>query len=482
MTQISKVVPDFDLLFKSLQSKLESKGTWTDLLPTGVGTTILDMFAGTNISHQYYTDVNLREAFLPLAVRDSSIFSGTRMLGVHIARKVGASCSVELSNHSTQTRFIPPLTQFTVGSYRGYVRDQYTIPPGQTIVVDMYIGQPQERIFQLNSTPNLALKEFILGLPGFVVSEKDLFVYSRNTDSGEVTEWARTENALFESGPDDAVYFESTTRTGDVSLMFGDGNFGRRLQNNEELIVQFVTSDGAVSNNGLPGTEVKAVADTTVRGATLTSITGGADERSSIYYKQFAPVMHRTKRRAISNSDIRATIMGYPGIADCSLFGQRDIAPNDLRWMNTIRVCVLPIEQDTMGGANPNPRSAQWNAFVDWLHPRLHKAYTIQTWNPSKKFVDVRLRIALLRSALDGEVKIAATEAILKLFRKRAGILGRRLSISDISNAVKKIQGVDYVLVDSPSDEIVPQDAMEYVVLNGIPSIETFYSDRATAV
>lgn len=482
MTQISKVVPDFDLLYKSLQSKLESKGTWIDLLPTSVGTTIMDMFAGTGVSHQYYSDVNLREAFLPLAVRDSSIFAGTRMLGVHIARKVGASCSAELSNYSTQTRFIPPLMQFTIGSYRGYVRDQYIIPPGQTINVDLYIGEPQTKTFPLNSISNLALKEFVLGVPGFVVSEKDLFAYTRNIDSGEVVEWSRTENAIFESGPDDAVYFESTTRDGDVSLMFGDGNFGRRLQNNEELVIQFVTSDGSASNNGLPGTEVKAVSDTTVRGVTTTSIMGGADERSAMYYKQFAPVMHRTKRRAISDSDIRATIMGYPGVADCSIFGQRDIAPNDLRWMNTIRVCVLPLEQDTLGGANPNPKSPQWVEFVDWLQTRLHKAYTIQTWNPNKKFVDVRLRIALLRSALDGEVKIAATEAVLKLFRKRAGILGRRLSLSDISNAIKKIQGVDYVLIDSPTDEIIPQDAMEYVVLNGIPSIETFYSDRSTAV
>lgn len=482
MTTISKVTPDFELLFKELQSKLNTYGTWVDLLPTSVGTTLLDIVAGSNVTHQYYMDVNLRESFLPTAVRDSSIFSGTRMLGVDIARKVGASCTVELSNYSTQTRFLPPMTKFIIGNQKGFLRDQYVIPPGQTINVDMYVGEPQEKVFSLNSYSNLALREFVLDAPGFVVSNSDIIVFTRNTDSGQVTEWSRTENAIFESGPDDTVYFESTTRTGDVSFFFGDGNFGKRLASTEELVVQYITTNGSEGNNGLPGIEVKAVGDNTVRGTTISAVTGGANEKSAVYYKQFAPVMHRTKRRAISDSDIRATIMGYPGIADCSLFGQRDIAPNDLRWMNTFRACILPEEEDTFGGANPNPKSAKWNEFIAWLQPQVHKAYDIQSWNPEKKFVDVRVRIALLRSALDGEVKIAATAEILKLFLKRPGVLGRRLSLSDISNAIKKIVGVDYVIIDSPVSEIIPQSAMEYVVLNGEPIVETFYSDRATAV
>lgn len=483
MTQISKVVPDFQQLFDALRLRLEQNPSWRDTLPTSLGTTILDLFAGSAVSNQYYLDVNLREAFLPTAVRDSSIFSGTRMLGVSIARKVCASLTVELTNYGLTTAYIPMRTMFDVGGVRAFTRAQYVIPPGQTIsTVDMYIGEPKEKTFRLDSIANLALKEFYLGVPGFVVSSADLTVFTRNINSGQVTEWASTDKAIFEHTPDDFVYYESTGRDGDVSLFFGDGTFGRRLSQDQDLVVQYVETNGAEGNKGLPGISVRSLSNTDVKGVTLTAIAGGADEKNALYYKMFSSNMHRTKRRSISKPDIRGTMMGYPGIADVSLFGQRDIAPNDDRWKNMIRMCVLPENQDDLGGANPNPKSAAWEQLKEFILPQLHGLMEIQTWNPQKLFVRVRARVALKPSAVEGEVKIAALEAILKLFQKKPGILGRRLSQSDISDALRKIVGVDYVVIESPIEEIIPSDATYYVVLDGIPEILTFYSERSLSV
>lgn len=480
---ISKVQPDFQHLFNALRAKLQSKQSWIDVLPTSVGTTILDTFAGSAVSNQYYLDVNLREAFLPLAVRDSSIFSGTRMLGVNISRKVSASFEAQLSNYGLTTKFVSPLSVFDVGGMKAFTRGQYTIPPGHTISnVNLYIGEPNEKVFQLNTISNLKLKEFVLGVPGFVVSSNDLLVFTRNINNGTIVQWEKTDKALFEHTAADYVYFESTTRDGDVSLLFGDGQFGRELSTDEELVVQYVITNGSEGNKGLPGLKVRNITYTDIQGTTSTAINGGADEKSAFYYKMFAPHMHRTKRRAISKSDIRSIIMDYPGIADVSIFGQRDIAPNDPRWKNMIRLCVLPENEDDFGGANPNPNSAQWQQLIDTIQPKLHSLVEIQNWNPKKLFVRIVLRIALLPSASEGEIQIAATEAILKLFQKKPGILGRRLAESDISAAIRKIVGVDYVIVDSPTQEIEPSDASEYVVLEGIPDISTFYSERILSV
>lgn len=480
---VSNVTPDFQLLYDQLSAKLAAKPTWIDTLPTSVGTTILDLFAGSSVSNQYYIDVSLREAFLPVAVRDTSIFAGTRMLGVNIARKTCASLTAELSNYSTSTKYVPPYTQFDVNGVQAFVRSQYVIPPGQTISnVNMYVGTYAEQTISLADMTDLALKEFFLNEPGFVVSEADLLVFTRNRNTGSVTSWTKTDKAIFEHTADDTVYFGSTTRDGDVSLFFGDGQFGKALSLEEDLIIQYAKTTGAAGNVGLPGLAIKQVSDTSVKGKSISAIAGGSDEKNSLYYKMFAPNMARTKRRSISTADIRSTIMGIAGVADCATFGQRDIAPNDYRWMNTIRICLLPENDDVFGGTNPNPKSAAWQSILDVLRPMLHDAYNIQTWNPSKLFVNVKVRIALLPTALDGEVQIAAAEAILKLFKKKPGILGRRLSQSDIMGAIKGIKGVDYVIVDSPIEEVIPSDATSYVVLNGIPDISTFYSERSLSV
>lgn len=477
---ISNVTPDFQVLYDSLQRKLEKKKTWVDMLPTSVGTTILDLFAGSHVSNQLYVDMSFREAFLPTAVRDSSIFAGTRMLGVHIARKTCSSCVAEIANHATRTKFIPPYSRFEVNGRSFFNREQYVVPPGTTISnVDLFSGQVKEKKFDLSTYSDLALKEFYLGEPGFVVSIADILVYTENSDTGNVVIWEATDKAIFEHHGEETVYFDSTSRDGDVSLFFGDGENGKLLDSGSTLNVRYVATDGASGNNGLPGIKIRVVGDSELKGETITSISGGADEKSALYYKMFAPNMFRTKRRAISGSDIRGTIMGYAGVADCSIMGQRDIAPSDPRWMNMIRVCVLPEEENTFGGANPNPKSARWRAFVDWLQEHLHDAYEIQTWNPAKVYVQIRVKIAIQPSAKPSEIRVVAMENILKLFQKKPGLLGRRLSQSDVSNAVKKIEGVDYVEVISPVEEIVLPDTTHYTVLDGNPILDVVYSERA---
>lgn len=480
---ISKVTPDFDSLYQELQSRLEAKRTWSDTLPTSVGTTVLDLFAGANVSNQLYLDIAFREAFLSTAVRDSSIFANARMLGVNIARKVPSSCVAELSNFTSRTRFFPPYSEFIVDGRTFFNRSQYIIPPGSTISnVDLFDGTVKEKVFDLSRYSDLALKEFFLGDPEFVASNQDILVYTEDINTGDVEVWSQTDKAIYEQSPDDRVYFASTTRDGDLSMIFGDGNNGSLLKRTQNLNVRYVVTDGLAGNNGLPGIPVRYSNDDNIKGETVTAISGGADEKSALYYKQFAPNMARTNRRAISGSDIRAIIMGRPGIADASVLGQREIAPNDNRWMNTIRICLLPEEEDSYGGANPNPTSSQWRAFKDWIQPKLHAAYAIQTWNPTKVFVNVRMKIALVPSADENEIRAVASENILKLFRKKPGILGRLLSQSDLVNAVRTIEGVDYVDITSPDEDIEVADRTQYIVLDGQPILDIVYSERALGI
>lgn len=480
---ISKVTPDFEQLYEALAQKLAQNGTWVDLLPTSVGSTLLDLFAGATVSNQLYLDIAFRESFLPTAVRDSSIFAGARMLGIQIARKTSAACTVSLTNNGARTQFIPPYTKFAVNSLSFFNREQYTIPPYSTLsTVKLYQGEVREKEFILSSMTNLGLKEFFLNEPNFVVTSEDVLVYTKDTGTGTISIWDKTDRAIFEHNGAEAVYFESTTRDGDVSLLFGDGEYGRVLVKTENLYVRYIVSRGADGNLGLPGKGVTLPNFSDVNGETVTNIGGGADEKGALYYKLFAPNMFRTKRRVISGVDFRAQIMSYPGVADVSIMGQRDIAPSDLRWMNMVRVCILPEESDTFGGANPNPTSAQWDYFLAWLKDLRHNAYTIQRWNPAKVYIAVRVKIALFPTVSEGDIRLLASEKVLELFQKKPGILGRRMSQSDIVNALRRIEGVDYVEVVSPVEDILMPDVCHYAVLDGEPVFDIAYSERSLGV
>ena len=217
-----------------------------------------------------------------------------------------------------------------------------------------------------------------------------------------------------------------------------------------------------------------------IAGQTLETTEGGADPKDAAYYRTYAPVLYRAKEKWISKEEIEAGIRKYPGVADCMALGQRDIAPEDKTWMNTIRICVLPLNTDNWGGANPNPKSASWQQFVKWLQPKLHQAYEIQAWNPTKIPVKVQLNVAVFAWAAPNMDTILQTieERIYALFKKRQGILKRRVSKSDIEKACR-VEGVDYIEVLSPLERsIVLDDPTSYCVLAEKPLIIPSISER----
>lgn len=101
----------------------------------------------------------------------------------------------------------------------------------------------------------------------------------------------------------------------------------------------------------------------------------------------------------------------------------------------------------------------------------------IQKWNASKLFVQVSVLLAVNPDVDVEEMRIVVTENILKLFRRKPGILGRRLSLSDIEGACR-VPGVDYIEIKSPVEEIIPPDATQYAVLDGSPTVNIVYSER----
>jgi len=360
-----------------------------------------------------------------------------------------------------------------------YNPTQYYVISGQETETILSQGTVKTKTFDLDTIDNLDLYEFLLGEPGFNVSA-ELYVYTTDKNTGNTRNWEETQKGMYEYTADDFVYFHSTTANGDVSLIFGTGEYGARLPRKTTLTIRYVTNEGTKHNEILSGVRTTFVAQPMIQGETTETTEGGADPKPASFYRQYAPVLYRAKDKLISHEDIAAAVKLYPGVADCAVLGQRDIAPEDKTWMNTIRICVLPRNTPTWGGANPNPKSASWQNFIKWLGPKLHGNLEVQAWNPTQVFVKVQVQIAFFAYAAADIDKLVQTieERIYKLFEKRHGILKRRVSKSDIEKACR-IDGVDYIEVLSPTERsIILDDPTSYCVLAEKPLIIPSISER----
>lgn len=472
-------VTDLDETAAHFNEKLKEEGTWNDLNPTNVGAFVRRMFAGISVSHQHNILVSARNAFYGTALRDSAIMAIARTQGVKIARRGSAATSVEITNTGATTVFVPPFSQHTIGTKLFYNPVQYYVVAGASQTVDLLQGEVRTKTFDLDLITNLSLFEFTLGEPNFNVSE-ELYVYTTDKNTGNVRAWGEAESGLYEYTADDYVYYQNTTANGDVSLIFGTGEYGAALPRKATLAVRYVYTDGSASNGMLPDIKATYIANPALNGVSRDTTTGGGDPKDATFYRTFGPLLYRSKKKKISATEIRAAILDYPGVADCAVLGQRDIAPEDKTWMNTMRLCVLPANSDSWGGANPNPKSASWENFKTWLHPQLHDRLEIQTWNPTKIPISVRVNVAIFEKDAKDEpqIKSAIMENILKLFKKRPGILQRRVTKSDIANACK-YKGVDYVEVLSPlENSVILSDPTSYCILMETPLINMQISER----
>lgn len=472
---ISKVRPDFDLLYRELAQKLGLRGTWKDALPTSVGTTILDMFAGCGVTDQYYIEMALREAFLGLARRDSSIFAGVRWLGINVRRNQPAGTTVSAVNNYAETRYIVPYTQFELNGVMYFNREQLELLPGQFQTFYLYQGTVKNQSFDLDTFADRRNAIITLGSSGF--SASDILAFTEDKVTGNQTAWSDTEDSLWDYKADDRIYYVDSTPAGDVAFTFGDGEFGSMLPASSYLRVRYVENNGAASNNGISGIVGFCQPFPNIKVESISPVTGGANRKDALYYKLFGNRMFRSGKRWTSSADIESNLQGMPGIADCKVLGQRDIAPNDPSWMNVIRVIALPENSDTFGGANPNPQSAAWENISAIMKGKIADHLVMQRWNAEKVYTAVRIRVAILQSAQASEIRLSITERILALFEKKPGILGRRLSLYDLKEACK-VDGVDYIQILSPIEDIVPDAAYRYVALDGIPDLNIVFSER----
>lgn len=341
--------------------------------------------------------------------------------------------------------------------------------------ISLYEGTVKAETFTSDA---VEFKEIVLGVPSFRVSDVDIDVQVFNPSTREITTWDRLEDPIWTAGINDRVFYDSTDGDGNAVITFGDGLHGAIPQLSTKITITYAETRGAAGNNGSQTLEVTCD-ELGITGSTTSVISGGADEKPASYYRAMAPHIFKARNRSVTGDDYKAIALDFPGVISASVLGQRDIAPADLRWMNVVQICLLPLD------ASADALTlTDWNNFLAYMEQRKHAAVHILTKDPVKRNATVEITLALKRSYTPSAVIPAAEAAVRNLFARQSDTLGRRIAVSDILDTAK-VEGVDYVdaawCTTSSVQEVVdlvPVDTTQFISLSRL-TINTKFSERS---
>ena len=184
-------------------------------------------------------------------------------------------------------------------------------------------------------TPN---QKFVLQNPGI---DTDLITVNvrPNQQSTRSVKYSR-QDSLFDIKSDSKVYYLQEVEDERYQIIFGDGIFGNKLQDNNFVTVDYITSNGDAGNGVNQFTFAGRLVYTrnsqeytVTSGISLLttgiSASGGESIEGVESIKKFAPRIYASQNRALTSNDYETLIPAkiYPETESISVFGGEELIP-----------------------------------------------------------------------------------------------------------------------------------------------------------
>jgi hypothetical protein len=341
---------NFDQIKTSIKDYLKANSNFTDYDFEGSNlSTIIDTLAFNTYITSYNANMATNEVFIDGATLRENIVSLARNIGyVPRSRKsstVNVSFNVDVSSTSAVSVTLKAgsvLTSRQTGNNEGTnfifsIVDEITVPVdsnGNAFFnnIDVYEGTYIEQDFTVDvNYPN---QEFILDNAGIDTSL--ISVYVKATKDDTVKEKYTLFDSLFTVGPTSRVYFIQEKDGERYELLFGDGVFGKALENNNYINARYITGSGDITNSISAFAFIGVLRDN--NGAAITTgispITtnipsyGGQEIETVESVKKYAPLIYASQNRAVTSADYEAIVPQiYPETESVSAFGGEDLNP-----------------------------------------------------------------------------------------------------------------------------------------------------------
>lgn len=462
---LSAVRPDFEQIVRQLQAYLETKKSWNELITAGGGQTLLEFVGAVGALNMQAIFRALQENFSDTAQAPSSIFLGVRRLGVRLIRKRPSKVFVTLENAEPSTAVtIPAYSQFYIDEKPFFNRYPISMTLNQPLVQDvpLYEGEVRTAVFTSNGQP---FQRFELGDDDFAVCDEDVLCFI----GPQAETYRRVTDGIWNYGPADKVFQESTTQYGNVEILLGNNVNGVRPASGVDILFQFAVTSGSQSNISQANLRVTSKDFSNVTGVSTSHATGGEDEKDITFYRNVGASIFAAKDRAVTEADFVQKCLVYPGIIDVKVMGQREIAPDKVTRMNVVGIIILTDQPWT---------SLQRADFLAYLEKYSITSLNFLIEDASEVLLNLEANI-YCRSGVDLDAaKNFLINKIREQFRLRQGSLGFSLYRSDLETILNdKTFNVDYVKIVLPGTSEVTVNKRAYIRINNI-TLNMFYSSR----
>ena len=198
--------------------------------------------------------------------------------------------------------------------------------------ITLYEGTFLTRTYRSSSSVD---QRFIIDSPGLDSSTIRVFV-SGPDDTSLGRQYRMIDNIL-NIDKNSEIFLSQEVQDEKYEIMFGDGLFGRKLENNSVITVRYIVTDGSTgngaSNFSFQGTFTKSdgtifTPSESVSVTTVTNASNGAEVEDVSSIKYFAPRLYSAQYRAVTPRDYEAIIGTiFPQTESVAVVGGEELDP-----------------------------------------------------------------------------------------------------------------------------------------------------------
>ena len=351
---------DFDQIKAEIKSYLRANSNFTDFDFEGSNFSVLiDTLAYNTYINAFNANLIVNESFLDSATVRENVVSLARNIGYVPRSKSAAKANVTFTVPTTTTSSFITLKAglVCVGAFDNTTY-RFSIPEDISAnvvngsaqfgtaenTIEIYQGSFLSTQFLVNKSID---QRFILDNPGIDASTIRVFVKGIN-DSGLGREYKVVDNIL-NLNKYSEIFLLQEVQDERYEILFGDGYFGKEVENNAVVTVHYIVTDGEAGNgpsqfdfqgNFVDQTGIRVIPSSSIAVTTVQRAMNGGEIENISSIKYFAPRLYSAQYRAVTARDYEAIIQSiYPNTESVSVVGGEELSPPRY---GTVQISIKP--------------------------------------------------------------------------------------------------------------------------------------------
>ena len=358
---------DFDEIKVQIKNFLRANSNFTDFDFEGSNFSVLiDTLAYNTYINSFNANLVANESFLDSATIRENVVSLARNIGYVPRSKTAARATINISdvNLGPTTDATPNFITLQSGlicvgssentTYRFSTSDNISSSRvidigGSSFAqfddpITVYEGTYLTRVYVANNSVD---QRFIIDSPNIDSSTLRVFV-SGSADAGLGRQYRMVDNIL-NIDKNSEIFLAQEVQDEKYEILFGDGLFGRKLENNAVITARYIVTDGetgnGASNFSFQGTFTKSdgtllTPSDNVTVTTVTTASNGAEVEDVSSIKYFAPRLYSAQYRAVTPRDYEAIIRDiFPQTESVAVIGGEELNPPEF---GKVKISIKP--------------------------------------------------------------------------------------------------------------------------------------------